>query len=107
MPWLRKIFISEQNLAGMAYFYICIPASPVKTLIYEIPNYSASYPCINLSTLYPKSYQHEQTSFQGLIFSITLLTIFTMNAGSQPVKNYEKEWKKVDDFVKSSFQNLH
>ena len=39
--------------------------------------------------------------FRNLIFSITLLTLFTMNAGSQqPVKNYEKEWKKVDDFVK-------
>ena len=29
--------------------------------------------------------------------------LFNMNAGGQqPIKNYEKEWKKVDDFVKKN-----
>ncbi|HEY6502346.1 MAG TPA: alpha-2-macroglobulin family protein [Chitinophagaceae bacterium] len=37
----------------------------------------------------------------GLVFITVLLTLVNIKADSQqPVKKYEKEWKKVDDFVK-------
>ncbi|HEX4875480.1 MAG TPA: alpha-2-macroglobulin family protein [Chitinophagaceae bacterium] len=40
-------------------------------------------------------------SVKHLILTITLFSFFTMNSNSQgPIKNYEKEWKKADDFVK-------
>ncbi|HLG40993.1 MAG TPA: hypothetical protein VI461_15035, partial [Chitinophagaceae bacterium] len=38
--------------------------------------------------------------FSYLILVIISLSLFNMNAaGQQPVKNYEKEWKKIDDLV--------
>lgn len=37
------------------------------------------------------------------VLLVTLFSLFTMNADSQPNKNYEKEWKKVENFQK---QNL-
>ncbi|MEI9943496.1 MAG: hypothetical protein WDN26_04685 [Chitinophagaceae bacterium] len=31
-----------------------------------------------------------------------ILSLFIMNANSQVIKTYEKEWKKVEDFVKKN-----
>jgi len=40
-------------------------------------------------------------SAKHLFLSITFFSFFIMNSNSQsPIKNYEKEWKKADDFVK-------
>ena len=40
-------------------------------------------------------------AIKSLILSITLFIICNMSADSQqPVNNYEKEWKKVDELVK-------
>ena len=39
--------------------------------------------------------------FKTLFLGIVLFILFDINASSQqPIKNYEKEWKKVEDFVK-------
>ena len=35
-----------------------------------------------------------------LILLVTILSLFAMTSfGQSPIKNYEKEWKKVEDFV--------
>lgn len=37
---------------------------------------------------------------KNLLLTVSLFSLFTMNASSQqPIKNYEKEWKKVEGFV--------
>ena len=37
---------------------------------------------------------------KNLFLTVSLFSLFTMNANSQqPIKNYEKEWKKVEGFV--------
>lgn len=37
---------------------------------------------------------------KNLFLTVSLFSLFTMNASSQqPIKNYEKEWKKVEGFV--------
>lgn len=37
---------------------------------------------------------------KNLFLTVSILSLFTMNASSQqPIKNYEKEWKKVEGFV--------
>jgi hypothetical protein len=39
--------------------------------------------------------------FKQFLLITILFSLFTIGAiGQQPIKNYEKEWKKVDDFVK-------
>jgi uncharacterized protein YfaS (alpha-2-macroglobulin family) len=40
---------------------------------------------------------------KNLVSCLIILCLFTLNAASQqPIKNYEKEWKNVDDFMKKS-----
>ncbi len=47
-----------------------------------------------------KIYHMRLPVVKPFLFMIILLGLFSMNAGSQvPVKNYDKEWKKIEDFV--------
>lgn len=39
-------------------------------------------------------------SIKTILLFATLFSLFTMDANSQPVKNYESAWKRVEDFVK-------
>jgi hypothetical protein len=69
--------------------------------IYEIVSDSASYPCTSLFTLYPKIYQMNMPVFKSLFLTVVVFVFLSTNTSSQqPVKNYEKEWKKVEELVK-------
>ena len=68
---------------------------------YEICLLTASYNAYNPSAKEDfKKYRMKYQIKKPIILLVTIFSFFSMISFSQnPIKNYEKEWKKVEDFV--------
>jgi len=57
------------------------------------------YPA-QVSYLVSNSMIQTMKKFSFFCLPLLLLILFAMNASGQTIKNYDPEWKKVDDFIR-------